>query len=268
MAEADHPALQIEVGGRSVGARLDDAIARGEVVRQEDGRLSLGQPSQPGDDVGRQGGFIGRRADNDRFCRFLNAFLFEHAYGETTVPFGCRTCFKIKVATRSLRALMAMKALAEATRFSTKSGADVDSPANPDLYSTYLYFDGLAEAREAYGELRAAIDAHPALGSEVKATIKRGCSNYERRCGPSDAYAFDPALEAVEAHLAERFVDDRPPRAAPKAAVAELRMLRLVQTAYRIGDETYAEFTGGKPLFKPLVSYDPDPDAGDPTTAA
>src|SRR5947208_12584226 len=131
MAEADDPGLQVEVGGRTVGARLDDAIARGDVVRRADGRLSLRQPAEPGDDVGRKGGFIGRRAANDRFCRFLNAFLFEQAYGETTVPFGCRTCFKIKIATRSLRALMAAKGLAEATRFSTKSGADVDSQANP-----------------------------------------------------------------------------------------------------------------------------------------
>ena len=32
-----------------------------------------------------------------------------------------------------------------------------------------------------------------------------------------------------------------------------LRMLRLIEIAYRIGDETYKDFTGGKPLFAPMV---------------
>jgi hypothetical protein len=267
VVEADDPRLQVEVGGRTVGERLDAAIARGEVLRDAAGRLSLPTATAPGDDVGRKGGFIGRRGETDPFCGFLNGFLFAQAYGEAAVPFGCRRCFKIKVATRSLRALMAMKAIAEATRFTTKSGADVDNPANPHVYGTYLYFDGLDQAREAWRELRAAIDAHPALGPEVVATIKRGCSNYERKCGPSDRYAFDPRLEAAEASLAERFVDDRPPRGASKAAVHALRMLRLVQTAYRIGDETYADFTDGKPLFAPPVSYATDPDGETPASA-
>jgi hypothetical protein len=260
VSERDDPRLQLQVGGVSVGARLDEAIARGAVVRREDGRLSLRRPAAPGDDVGRKGGFLGRRGENDRFCGFLNAFLFSQVYGERAVPFGCQTCFKIKVPTRSLRALMAMKALAEATPYTTKSGADVDNPSNPDVYSTYLYLDGLAQARAAYRDLRGQIDAHPDLGPDVVATIKRGCTNYERKLGPSDRYEFDPRLEAVEAYLAERFVDDRPPATAPKEAVRELRKLRLVETAYRIGDETYADFTGGKPLFEPPVSYPPEPD--------
>lgn len=264
MSEKDDPRLQVEVGGRTVGERLDEAIARGDVVRREDGRLAMRRRAEPGDDVGRKGGFIGRRGENDRFCGFLNEFLFTRAYGEAAVPFGCQTCFKIKIASRSLRALMAVKEIAEATPYTTKSGADVDNPGNPHLYSTYLYFDGLAQARAAHKDLRARLDAHPALGRDVAATIKRGCTNYERKLGPSDRYAFDPRLEAVEAYLGERFVDERPPRTAPKEAVLALRMLRLIETAYRIGDETYADFTDGKPLFEPLVSYPPvdDPENG------
>ena len=99
-------------------------------------------------------------------------------------------------------------------------------------------------------------------------TIKRGCSNYERSCGPSDRYTFDPGQEDVEAYLAGRFRDQKAPRMAPKAAVASLRMLRLIRTAYRIGDETYKDFTGGKPLFSPLVSYSPEPAPGSDEASA
>ena len=260
MSEADDPRLQVEVGGISVGARLDRAIAEGAVLRGADGRLSLAGDAAAGDAVGRKGGFIGQRAPGEPVCHFLNDFLFDQAYGEAAVPFGCRACFKIKISTRTLRALMAAKDIAEATGLTTKSGSDVDNPTNTDLYSTYLYLDGLAAARKTYGEIRQALDQHPHLGPQVAATIKRGCTNYEHKLGPSDRYAFDPRLEDVETYLEARFVDQKPPSATPKAAVTSLRMLRLIRTAYRIGDETYKDFTDGKPLFPPTVSYAPDAD--------
>jgi hypothetical protein len=89
-------------------------------------------------------------------------------------------------------------------------------------------------------------------------TIKRGCSNFERKCGPSDQYTFDPRLEALEAYLLQRFVKRPKAKTVPKEMVNAMRLLRMIETAYRIGDETYKDFTGGKPLFAPLVSYAPD----------
>ena len=262
------------MAGRTVGQHLDLAIAAGTVVRHEDGRLSARGRGDVADAVRRKGGFLGRRAPTDRFCGFLNDFLFDKAYGGKQVPLGCQDCFKIKVGTRSLRAMMAMKDVAEATAFSTKSGAEVDNPRNPDVYSTYVYFDGLEQARAGYRELRQRMDAHPKLSQGAVVTIKRGCSNYERSCGPSDQYAFDPRLEAVEAYLRARFVDDRPQTGSSsepgssREAVQTLRMMRLIETAYRIGDETYKDFTGGKPLFQPLVSYSPEPEAETPIPGA
>ena len=46
----------------------------------------------------------------------------------------CRDRFKIRITTRSLRALVAAKEIAEATPFTTKSGPDVDNPHNPSLH--------------------------------------------------------------------------------------------------------------------------------------
>jgi len=247
--------LQVEVGGLTVGERLERAIAAGVVIRREDGRLSLASDAEARGEIARKGWFLGQQIPGEPGCHFLNDFLFDQAYGEAAVPFGCRTCFKIKVSTRTLRAMMAVKGLAEATGHTTKSGSDVNNPTNTDLYSTYLYFDGLPAARETYRSIRKEIDEHPQLGPDVAATIKRGCTNYERKLGPSDRYAFDPRLEDAETYLAQRFVDEKPPRVMPKDAVMALRMLRLIETAYRIGDETYTDFTDGQPLFAPTVSY-------------
>jgi hypothetical protein len=268
--EQDNPRLSLRVGGKSVGAHLDAAIERGDVLRRDDGSLSLGRAaSDRRDAVRRKGGFIGRAGANERFCGFLNGFLFNQAYDAAQVPAACRSCFKVKISTRSLRALMAAKEIAEATDYTTKSGSQVDDPTNSDIYGTYVYVDGLEEARATHRRLREAVDAHDHLGPAVTMTIKRGCTNYERACGPSDQYAFGPGLEAVETYLATRFRDETAPRMVPKEAVASLRMLQLIRTAYRIGDETYKDFTDGKALFAPLVSYSlaPEP-SSDPASPA
>ena len=34
--------------------------------------------------------------------------------------------------------------------------------------------------------------------------------------------------------------------------------LLWIETAYRLGDETYRDFTGGKRLFSETVKYDPE----------
>jgi hypothetical protein len=263
VAEADDPRLAIVVGGESVGANLDRAIEAGAIVRGDDGRLS--HPSGQGSAgvVGRNGGFIQKLGDYRPPCGFLNNFVFDHAYAEQAVPFGCRECFKIKVVSNNLRRLMDVKEIAEATGHTTKSGTEVDNPTNPHPYATYLYFRGLEEARNAYPGVRRSIDGRADLAPGVAITIKRGCSNYERKCGPSDQYTFDPRLEAVEAYLHQRF---KKPDASPVNAetLDAMRMLRMVKTAYRIGDDTYRQFTGGQPLFPPVVAYPPEADAPAP----
>lgn len=255
MSGTTDPDLAVTVGGQSLSANLERAIERGYVVRHEDGRLSLRRTPGDVDEVRRKGGFIGKRGPLKRDCEFLNHFLFERVYAEAVMPYGCRTCYKIRISTRSLRALMAAKAIAESTGHTTKSGPEVDNPYNQGVYTTCLYFDGLDEAREAFDLLRPRLDQHPDLGPGVGMMIKRGCSNYERALGPSDRYEIDPRLEAVEAALAERYVDSHPPSNLPKETVRALRMLDLVGIAFRIGDETYKDFTGGKPLYPAPVDY-------------
>jgi len=46
-----------------------------------------------------------------------------------------------------------------------------------------------------------------------------------------------------------------------------VKLMKMVRTAYRIGDDTYKDFTGGKDLFPPTVTYDPNDPAveGDQT---
>ena len=186
------------VAGRTIADHLERAIAGGAVLRHPDGRLELADLADRPDQPARLDPFLRPTAPRPKLaCTFLNRFMFEHVYARAVVPFGCRACYKVKVVSRSLRQLMDVRALAEALPYVTKSGPEVDNPENPHPYGTYVYLTGLDQARAVYRTLRDLIDRHEHLGPAVRMLIKRGCTNYERNCGPSDQYRFDPALEAV-----------------------------------------------------------------------
>jgi len=248
--------LSMEIGGSTVGASLEAAIAAGDVVRRPDGKLELAR--QPKGTEIYNGGEFGPD------CVFLNNFMFAHIYRNAAVPIGCRDCYKIKVTPRTLRELIAVKTIAQSFTSSAKAGPEVDRPDNQSLYAAYFYFLGLDKARAAFKRLRSLLDADPKVGPSVKAVIKRGCTNYEHACGPSDRYTFDPRLAAIESYFVSRFVRKRPPRKHDRKYENAMKQLKMVRTAYRIGDDTYKDFTDGKDLYPPTVTYDPDPPAAAP----
>jgi hypothetical protein len=257
MSEHDDRLLSFMVGGRSIGANLQRAIASGKVVQREDGRFELARTADRSGEVVRLSGTITRHGDFAQPCVFLNHFMFGQVYAEAAVPYGCRNCFKVKVVSDNLRQLMAVKEISESVPFTSKSGVEVDNPENQHLYGTYFYTLGLDRAREVYKVLRSKIDGHKKLGPGMKMLIKRGCTNYERKCGPSDQYTFDPRLEEIEHYLLPRFVEDV--RSAVKRKIRDgIQLLEWVRIAYRIGDDTYKDFTDGKDLHPSVVTYPPE----------
>jgi len=263
MADEDDRILAIELGGKPIRAHLEAAEAAGQIARNaQTGTYRLTKPPH--------NRFIRRVAirpgEFGRTCKFLNDFLFRTVYGNSTVPWGCRGCHKVKVLSTTMRQLMAVKTISEETPLSTKSGSELASPEH--RYATYIYTRSLDEARTTYKTVRARIDADPALGPAIKVIIKRGCTNYETNCGPSDRYALDPRLAEVEDYFHARF--EHSPRANRDVENTVNRM-QIAWTACQIGDETYKDFTGGKeiarengppPAYRPkpsVVTYPPEP---------
>jgi hypothetical protein len=257
MSEQEDRLLSFVVDGKTIGSNLERAIASGDVVRLADGKLELLRPYGQPPTVISLDGYIWRQGDFAQPCTFLNRFMFRHVYGEAAVPFGCRDCYKVKVVSDSLRQMVAVKDVAESVPASSKSGVEVDNSENQHVYGSYFYFLGLDRARAAYKVLRAKIDEHSKLGAGVKMLIKRGCTNYERKCGPSDQYKFDPRQEEIEQQLSSRFVADV--RSGAKKTVRDkIQFLEWVRVAYRIGDDTYKDFTDGKELHPSAVTYPPE----------
>jgi len=190
-------------------------------------------------------------------CGFKMGFLFRQVYECRWVPQGCASCFKIKAAPKSVAGLVALSAILETLPHHNKCGLDFYNPYSRDIYAGYVYLPDLELAREAYGPLRTAIDAQPELGPSVSVSIKRGCSEYEAHCGPSDRWSFDPAMAGFEAQA--RHVFQNPPSdATPLNLRKAEHLVKWIRFAYQIGDDSYLSLTGGKPLYAGSVTYSVD----------
>lgn len=227
----------------SVPKNLERAVAEGWLTRLEDGRWAL--PEKPWSPNWM---YVG----DTSFCRFNMPFLFRGAYGSAQVPWSCRNCFKVKVRLESFRQLQAAYAIAKTLDApAAKCGPTVDMATSADRYSMFVYLNGLDAARQMRAKVRAAADAHPQLGPDVQVIIKRGCTEFEIACGPSDRWTFPEGLAELEERLYATFAAPASPRP-PKAA----SLACWIATAFRIGDETYLDATGGRRLYPAVVTYD------------
>jgi hypothetical protein len=236
--------LSQRFGDRTVQENLQAAIDAGRLVESADGRLSMPR---------RRGASRWIFVPNRPYlpCGFLTKIVFEAAYAETAVPHGCSACYKIKVRAATLRELVAAWQMAKSIACLSKWGVDLDNPHSQDVYAGYFYPGDLDAARVLYKVVREAIDVDPRLGPGVTMTIKRGCSQFEAAVGPSDSYSFTPHMAELEALLRARFKGP---------AISETTMPQLshwIDLAFRMGDDTYLDFTGGKRLRPATLTYEP-----------
>ncbi|GAA0295998.1 hypothetical protein GCM10009087_02180 [Sphingomonas oligophenolica] len=245
MALTPDEILALKIGDRSVGEALESAIQSGAVRQGADGLLEL-----PGGPRRSYFAFIDNGPAMN--CVFLNSFLFSQVYRKAAVPKGCEPCYKVKLVPRSLRELVALYEVARAIPCGSKWGVDFFNPHSQNLYAGYFFVDGLEAARALVPLVREAIAGNAKIGDDLPIVIKRGCSNYEVALGPSESYSFRPELSEIESYLQTRW---RPPKLSTKS-LAEILYGTWVPFAFQIGDDSYLDFTGGKPLHRKTQTYD------------
>lgn len=237
--------LTQKFGNGTVAENIQRAVDAGHLVREADGRLRLEAASEPIADWAR----VTHGPNLD--CTFKFQFLFQHVYAKSAVPYGCSACYKVKVVPRTLRQLVAAWGVGKKIKCRSKWGTDLDNLYSQDVYAGYFYLSGLEPARAVYRVVREIINSHPLLGPEVAMSIKRGCSEYEATLGPSDHYGFAPELEELEAYLRKQF------RSRKSKSLPPQPMARWIDVAFRIGDDTYLDFTQGRRLRPKTVAYVP-----------
>ena len=244
--------LEAPIANRTVSAGMAAAVAAGTLVALAPGRWQW-SPEPTATSV-----WIRVSHDASRHCRFYSEVMFRHVYQESLVPAGCAACFKVKVSPRSLRELVALREMAKTLPYTHKCGLDANTVVTQGLYGGYFYLNSLDAARAAFRQIRQAVDADSKLGPQVSVAIKRGCTHYELKCGPSDQYRFLPEQAGIEAALRSR-IEPAPKLPSPSQSAQKMQTFLLwIETAYRLGDETYRDFTGGKRLFSETVKYDPE----------
>lgn len=242
--------LAYRVGASTVGENLATAVATGQLTAYPDGTWGLPPRSGP-----QPGPWLSNGVPEMFPCSPLFRFLFMQAYRRSCVPWGCRNCFKVKIQAATLRQLLALREVAASMPYAAKCGLELGLRQSSGIYAAFFYLDGIEGARAAFHELRRMVDGHPELGDKTPMLIKRGCTEYEMACGPSDRYTFAPELADVEADLLSRLRPSPPAKRLPAA----MTVMGWVQAAYQIGDETYLDVTGGRRLYPKVVTYAPGP---------
>jgi hypothetical protein len=191
-------------------------------------------------------------------CYTWHHVIFEHlskpmVIGHKFVPAQCQECFKVVVRPQTLRQLFALEKLQKEMDRPCKCGIEVRDTVH-GLYGGYFYNKGLAEGLERYQEVRKAVDDYILLGPDVPVFLKRGCTEFELACGPSDQWQTTPEQLKIEDMVNRYLSKDDMVRTQPDHVIWHLHR-KWIEWAYAHGDSTYAEFTDGKPLYPPVVTY-------------
>jgi hypothetical protein len=242
----DRKNLYVRLSKINLKKKLAKLLSSQYHARMEDGKFVPNMPA-----MGIDAPWVYVKSNGAR-CDIYHRVFFNHL---NIIPSYCRECYKIVVSPRTLVELFDLYELERETGWPCKCGIELRK-TDVRLYGGYFYCRGVEQGRERYKEVRALVDEH--LSPETPVILKRYCTEYE--IGPMGQGASDQLPELTKEDLEfEAFVLDHFPPVGfgtkqPDYLTASV-MCDWIHHAYMHGDPTYKEFTGGSPLFKPVVTY-------------
>jgi hypothetical protein len=189
-------------------------------------------------------------------CYMWHSIYFQvvsKSIGKAFIPTPCLSCFKVVVRPATVAGLMSLWNIQQEFPFACKCGIELRSYTS-GLYGGYHYAQGLDQGIEMYKYVRDAVNQAKDLGPETVVILKRGCTEYERACGPSENWASTPQQVELEQRIA-RVIEHTPNlQPMPPHFVAHVHR-KWIEKAYQVGDMTYKRFTGGQPIERPPTTY-------------
>ena len=184
---------------------------------------------------------------------------------ERFVPRHCQDCYKVVVKPRTLKQLFELLKIQKALNHPAKCGIEPRESVH-GLYGGYFYNKGLQAGTECYHMVCNALFDNDLLaplleelderGKTTRVLLKRACTEYEHACGPSDKWEVTPEQKIIEDRLEQYLVIDEMNLRQPEHVIFNVQR-RWIEWAWKNGDPTYAEFTGGEPLYPAYVTYHP-----------
>jgi hypothetical protein len=192
----------------------------------------------------------GGEAPPDRNCVLFHGLMLEYC---SFIPAKCQECWKVVARPNTVKQLFKISELQLMSDRDSKAGIEI-RPSVGGNYGAYWYNNSIEEGDECRKFVRTLCDEY--VGRDVQVFLKRGCTEFEHKFGPSNNWIVTPENREFEKYITDMVViDDAADREQPDYLVEDIH-LKWVERAYEIGDETYLEFTDGKPLYPKYVTYE------------
>jgi len=173
------------------------------------------------------------------------------------IPPRCLECWKVVVGPRTLKELFDLVALEKKLDRPSKAGIEMRAYTGRP-YGGYFYNNSLDEGLDCYKIVREAVDE--ALSPDVPVLLKRGCTEYEFILGDARGWFMNDYANELD-NVIETFVDDDAKSAMPQPDMVTRHVhKRWIEYAYKLGDQTYLDYTDGKTLYPSYYTFhDKDP---------
>ena len=242
MADIEHPLR-----------KMLPMLREGQFHLQDDGTMKRGEigPSPETPWIYQNMGFQ---------CILWHQVFLETLSDQKMVHSHCHECYKVCITPRIVSELIMLEEWQSSLDVPCKCGIELREFV-PKLYGGYFYCRGVDEGRERYREVkRFAYDAAKTRGlppeSAMPVSLKKGCSEFERACGPSDKWVTTEESLELEQWMAEK-IDYDPFGDSPQPEVVkESVRLAWLKWAHMHGDMSYVQYTPDKqPFSAPFVTY-------------
>jgi len=225
----------------------------GMILRPADGKLMVESPKMAYETPW-------HHVNHDPFldCNTWHSIIFnflsqELPPGRCFAPSACHQCWKVVVRPPTLKKLFALLVLQQRLGRPSKCGIETREYVH-GLYGGYFYNRSLEAGLECYKLVRDEVNKDPELGEDIPVILKRGCTEFEKGAGPSSEWTITAEQIKLESLVNKYVVRNALMWEQPQHLIAHVHNL-WIKWAYMNGDSTYKEYTGGKPLQRPVVTY-------------
>ena len=167
----------------------------------------------------------------------------------------CHDCYKVVVRPKTVKQLFQLCDLQEKMDYPSKCGIEL-RPYVPALYGGYFYNRSLEDGKECLKTIKKEVRSK--IDPTIKIILKRGCTEFEQRFGPSDKWMVELDQLKFEKEFLNVYVKDIGPKIEMPLYLKSHVKTKWLHWAAQNNDKTYKEFTNGVSLIgePDYVEYD------------
>lgn len=173
------------------------------------------------------------------------------------IPPRCLSCWKVTISPRNFAEMFTLYETQRAMDVPCKLGIEVRDYV-PKHYGGYYYCKSLDEGRERVEQVKKIADTEfPKINGEApKVLLKRGCTEYEFKLGPSPYWVMPDNMketdEVLEMYLEGSAIYNQKQTEFQTAHVKK----KWMKWAHSHGDFSYLPWNGGEPVVGDYVRFD------------